>query len=107
MTIHDELIFNLTQPNKEGKVPLDEILRTKGINKELIDRVLDDYFSQNNEVNILQKAVAKKLRLDGKPETLKEFKRLFDYVNRRGFHNNLIWQELIVYKKYIDRKNRR
>lgn len=87
-----------------GPLQIRAKLRAKSIDEELINKVLADYFSQNEEALLLQKAIAKKLRLDGKPETLKEFKRLFDFVNRRGFHNKLIWQQLEGYKKYIDRK---
>lgn len=90
-----------------GPLQIRAKLDAKRVKEELINKVLTEYFSENDEAFFLRKAVAKKLRQEGKPETLKEFKRLFDFVRRRGFHHKPIWQELGKYKKAIDRKKYR
>jgi regulatory protein len=87
-----------------GPIQIRAKLKTKVIADNIIDEVLHDYFGENDELCFLQKAIGKKLKQDGKPQTLKEFKRLFDYVQRRGFSLQLIWQQLGETKKSIETK---
>jgi regulatory protein len=87
-----------------GPIQIRSKLKIKGLNDNLISSVLNDYFKEHEETCFLQKAIDKKIKKDGKPQTIKEFKRLFDYVKRRGFSLHLIWQQLEETKQAIERK---
>jgi regulatory protein len=87
-----------------GPIQIRVKLKAKAIADNIIDEVLQDYFRENDEICFLQKAIGKKLKQNGKPQTLKEFKHLFDYVQRRGFSLQLIWQQLGETKKSIETK---
>jgi len=50
MTIHDELIYDLTQPDKEGKIPLHEIVKKK----DTVFKLEETFHTQLVSVNKLE-----------------------------------------------------
>ena len=82
-----------------GRHRLFQKLFEKGVAAKVIHHALEQVFNEIDEEKLLEKAIAKKLRLDGPPKNVKDFKRLYDYIFRRGFPTQLIWKKLAPYKK--------
>lgn len=82
-----------------GRHRLFQKLSEKGVAPEVIRHALDKLFNEIDEEKLLEKAIGKKVRLDGPPKTVQDFKRLYDYIFRRGFPTALIWKKLAPYKK--------
>ncbi|TKJ29517.1 hypothetical protein CEE39_09060 [bacterium (candidate division B38) B3_B38] len=84
-----------------GRHRLFQKLLEKGVAAEVIHNALDQLFNEINEEKLLEKAISKKVRMDGLPKTINDFKRLYDYIYRRGFPTELIWKKLAPYKKRL------
>ena len=54
----------------EGRVRLSSELASRGIGNDVIKKVLDDYFAENDEEEICRKAYKKFLRLKKKEEKI-------------------------------------
>ncbi len=84
-----------------GRHRIFQKLLEKGVAAQIIHHALDQVFSEIDEEKLLEKAIGKKVRLDGLPHTIKDLKRLYDYIYRRGFPTELIWKKLAPYKKRL------
>ena len=84
-----------------GRHRLFQKLLEKGVPAKVIHKALEQVFNEIDEEKLLEKAIGKKLRLDGPPKNVKDFKRLYDYIFRRGFPTQLIWKKLAPYKKEL------
>jgi len=82
-----------------GRHRLFQKLLEKGVTAEVIRHTLEQVFNEIDEERLLEKAIGKKLKLDGPPKTVRDLKRLYDYTYRRGFPTELIWKKLAPYKK--------
>ena len=84
-----------------GRHRLFQKLLEKGVAAQVIYRALDQVFIEIDEEKLLEKAIGKKVRMDGLPHTIKDLKKLYDYIYRRGFPTELIWKKLAPYKKRL------
>jgi len=73
-----------------GKRVLKQKLVQKKLDKETIDEAMEKAFTETPEAEIIKRAVAKRLRLKGKPETREEVKKFYDYLLRQGFSYDLV-----------------
>jgi SOS response regulatory protein OraA/RecX len=60
------------------------------LDKETIEQAIESAFEENSEADLIERAVQKRLRLKGKPETREDKKKFFDYLMRQGFNYDLI-----------------
>jgi regulatory protein len=73
-----------------GRQRLQRDLRLKKIDKQTVESALDQVFAQTPEEDLIERAIAKRLRLRGKPKTREEAKKLFDHLLRQGFAFELV-----------------
>ena len=73
-----------------GRQRLQRDLWLKKIDKQTAESALDQIFEQVPEEDLIDKAIAKRVRLRGKPKTREEAKKLFDHLLRQGFAFELV-----------------
>jgi len=73
-----------------GRQRLQRDLWLKKIDKKTADEALDQVFAAAPEADLIDRAIAKRVRLRGKPETRADAKKLFDHLLRQGFAFELV-----------------
>ena len=73
-----------------GRQRLQRDLWMKKVNKATADEALDLIFATTPEEELIDRAIAKRIRLRGKPRTRLEAKKLFDHLLRQGFNYELV-----------------
>lgn len=73
-----------------GKRVLQQKLALKKLDKETVAAAIEATFEETPESEIIERAVAKRLRLKGKPETREDTKKFYDYLLRQGFSYDLV-----------------
>lgn len=73
-----------------GKRVLKQKLAMKKLDKETVDKALETVFDETPEAEVIERAIAKRLRLKGKPETREDTKKFYDYLLRQGFSYDLV-----------------
>jgi len=77
-----------------GRRRLQRDLWLKKVDKQTIDSALDEVFESTPEQNLIDRAIAKRVRLRGKPKTREEAKKLFDHLIRQGFEFELVSEKV-------------
>jgi regulatory protein len=73
-----------------GRQRLQRDLWLKKIDKKTADEALDQVFAATPEEDLIERAIAKRVRLRGKPKTREDAKKLFDHLLRQGFAFELV-----------------
>lgn len=73
-----------------GKRVLKQKLALKKLDKETVDEALEKAFEDTPESEIIERAIEKRLRIKGKPETREDTKKFFDFLLRQGFSFDLV-----------------
>lgn len=73
-----------------GKRLLQQKLSLKKLDKETVATALEKAFEEVPEDELIDRAIAKRLRLKGKPETREDTKKFYDYLLRQGFSYDLV-----------------
>ena len=73
-----------------GRQRLQRDLWLKKIDKQTADAALDQVFEATPEADLINRAIAKRVRLRGKPKTRADAKKLFDHLLRQGFAFELV-----------------
>ena len=58
--------------------------------KETVDAAIEKAFEETPEAELIERAIEKRLRLKGKPETREDTKKFYDYLLRQGFSYDLV-----------------
>ena len=77
-----------------GRQRLQRDLRLKKIDQTTAERALDDVFANTPEEDLIDRAIAKRIRLRGRPKTREETKKLFDHLLRQGFPFELVSEKV-------------
>lgn len=77
-----------------GRQRLQRDLWQKKIDKQTVDAALDQVFEQTPEEDLIDRAIAKRVRLRGRPKTREEAKKLFDHLLRQGFAFELVSEKV-------------
>jgi regulatory protein len=86
-----------------GRQRLERDLRMKKIDKQTVDAALDQVFESTPEADLIDRAIAKRIRLRGRPQTRAEAKKLFDHLLRQGFAFELVSEKVrAVVKAEVD-----
>jgi len=76
-----------------GRTLLKQLLQAKGISRPLIDEVLGEYVTEENQQRSASELAAKKLkqaaRSFSKLDRMKQRKRLLDFLLRKGFSSDI------------------
>ncbi len=73
-----------------GRRRLERDLSLKKIDKQTAGSALDEVFETTPEAELIERAIAKRIRLRGKPKTRADAKKLFDHLLRQGFGFELV-----------------
>ena len=78
----------------QGKRRLQQTMSQKKLDKETVANAITEAFEQLPEDELIDQAIAKRLRLKGKPETREETKKFYDHLMRQGFGFDLIREKM-------------
>lgn len=73
-----------------GKRLLEQKLSLKKLDKETVANAMEKAFEETPETELIDLAIAKRLRLKGKPATREDAKKFYDYLLRQGFSYDLV-----------------
>jgi len=77
-----------------GRRRLQRDLWLKKVDKQTVESALDEVFESTPEQDLIDRAIAKRVRLRGKPKTREEAKKLFDHLLRQGFEFELVSEKV-------------
>jgi len=83
-----------------GRRRLQRDLWWKKIDKQTVESALDEVFESTPEDDLIDRAIAKRIRLRGKPKTREEAKKLFDHLLRQGFEFELVSEKVRSISKH-------
>ncbi|HEY9285355.1 MAG TPA: regulatory protein RecX [Pyrinomonadaceae bacterium] len=73
-----------------GRQRLARDLKNKKLDPETAAQALEKVFDETPEDKLIDEAIARRVRLRGRPQTREESKSLFDHLLRRGFSIDLV-----------------
>jgi len=73
-----------------GRRRLERDLKLKKVDNTVANEALEMVFAETSEEQLIDEAIAKRVRLRGKPKNRAEAKSLFDHLLRRGFAFDLV-----------------
>lgn len=82
-----------------GRQRLQRDLWLKKVDKATADEALDEIFAATPEEELIDRAIAKRIRLRGKPKTREDAKKLFDHLLRQGFAFELVSEKVRTLSK--------
>jgi len=85
-----DLAVSKLRQKPQGKRKLQQSLSQKKLSKETVDEAITTAFEKLPEHDLIDQAIAKRLRLKGKPETREDLKKFYDHLLRQGFDFGLI-----------------
>jgi regulatory protein len=77
-----------------GPIRLRRDLQRKKLPLQTVENTIDETYSMQSEEELIDRAIDKRIRLRGCPETRQESKKLFDYLLRRGFNYDLVLRKI-------------
>src|ERR1041385_4765802 len=77
-----------------GRRRLQRDLWLKKVDKQTAETALDEVFESTPESELIDRAIAKRIRLRGKPKTREDAKKLFDHLLRQGFEFELVSEKV-------------
>lgn len=94
---------NFSRSKIEGKSWGPEKIRSelyiKGIEKELLERVIRKMYEEYSQLDLIRKLLTKRLRYHDELEK-KDMKRHIDYLKRRGFRWDVIRKVIAEYENF-------
>jgi len=77
-----------------GRRRLQRDLWLKKVDKNTADDALDQVFDATPEEDLIDRAIEKRIRVRGRPQTRAEAKKLFDHLLRQGFEFELVSEKV-------------
>ncbi len=96
------LALSKLRQKPQGKRRLRQTLSQKELDRETIDAAVASAFEKMPEEELIETAIAKRVRLRGVPETREDTKKFYDHLLRRGFSFDLIRTKLERIAEFID-----
>jgi regulatory protein len=78
-----------------GRRRLERDLKFKKVDSSVANEALDMVFCETPEEQLIDEAIAKRLRTRGKPKNRLEAKSLFDHLLRQGFDFELVREKIL------------
>jgi regulatory protein len=85
-----DLAVSKLRQKPQGKRKLQRSLSQKKLSEETVKEAMDAAFEKLPEHDLIDQAIAKRLRLKGRPETREDVKKFYDHLLRQGFGYDLI-----------------
>lgn len=89
-----DLAVSKLRQKPQGKRKLLQSMSQKKLSKENVDNAIESAFEKLPETELIDRAIEKRLRIKGKPETLEDKKKFFDHLIRQGFDFGLIRERM-------------
>src|SRR5687768_2066349 len=77
-----------------GRRRLERDLKFKKVDAEVANEALELVYAETPEEQLIDQAIAKRLRLRGRPKNRAEAKSLFDHLLRQGFEFELVSEKI-------------
>ncbi len=77
-----------------GRARLRRDLHRRKLSSEVVEQALDQTYDETSEESLIEAAIAKRLRLRGKPGTREEAHKLFAHLVRLGFGYDLVLRKV-------------
>jgi regulatory protein len=74
----------------QGKRRLQQLMGRQKLPRQLVEQAIEEAFEARPEDELIDTAIAKRLRLKGRPETREDVKKFYDHLMRQGFGFDLI-----------------
>lgn len=85
-----DLAMSKLRQRPQGERRLRNTLSQKKLDKETVDRAIEQAFGSLPESELIDRAIEKRVRLKGRPRTRDEKRRFYDHLLRQGFGYDLI-----------------
>lgn len=89
-----DLAASKLRQKAQGRIKLRQALSRKQIDRSTLDAAIDDAFEKMPEIELIDRAIDKRIRLKGRPETREDKKRFYDHLMRLGFSYGMISDRL-------------
>jgi regulatory protein len=89
-----DLAVSKLRQKPQGKRRLQQMMSQKKLDKEIVETAISEAFEKLPEDDLIDLAIAKRLRLKGKPETREDTKKFYDHLLRQGFGYDLIREKM-------------
>lgn len=89
-----DLAVSKLRQKPQGKRRLQQSMSQKKIDKETVATAIAEAFEKMPEDELIDQAIAKRLRLKGNPETRDDTKKFYDHLLRQGFGYDLIREKM-------------
>lgn len=89
-----DLAVSKLRQKPQGKRRLQQTMSQKKLDKETVEIAISEAFEKLPEADLIEQAIAKRLRLKGKPTTREETKKFYDHLLRQGFGYDLIREKM-------------
>ncbi len=89
-----DLAVSKLRQKPQGKRRLQQSMSQKKLDKETVATAIAEAFEKLPEDELIDQAIAKRLRLKGKPETREDTKKFYDHLLRQGFGYDLIREKM-------------
>jgi regulatory protein len=86
----EDLALSKLRQKPQGKRRLQQAMSQKKLDRETLDTAIESAFEKMPEVDLIDAAIEKRLRLKGRPETREDTKKFYDFLLRQGFAFDLI-----------------
>ncbi len=94
-----DLALSKLRQKPQGKRRLQQAMSQKKLDRETLDGAIQSAFEKMPETELIDRAIEKRLRLKGKPETRDDTKKFYDYLLRQGFGFDLIRDKMAAIAK--------
>ena len=88
------LALSKLRQRPQGKRKLQQSMSQKNLDREIRDEAITAAFEKIPETELIDRAIEKRLRLKGRPETREETKKFYDHLLRQGFSFDLIREKM-------------
>ena len=85
-----DLAVSKLRQRPQGKRRLQQAMSQKKLDREIVDQAIAAAYDKLPEADLIDRAIEKRVRLKGVPETREEKKKFYDHLLRQGFSYDLI-----------------
>ncbi|HEX2268361.1 MAG TPA: regulatory protein RecX [Pyrinomonadaceae bacterium] len=85
-----------------GRRRLQRDLKLKQVENSVAEETLELVYAETPEEQLIDRAIEKRIRLRGRPQTRAEAKSLFDHLLRQGFEFELVSEKVRSVTRYDD-----
>jgi len=97
-----DLALSKLRQRPQGKRKLQQSMSQKKLDRDVRDEAIAAAFEKIPESDLIDRAIEKRLRLKGRPETREDTKKFYDHLLRQGFDFDLIRERISDLAKLPD-----